>query len=295
MGRPKGANPPLSAAEKQRLYRARRDADPERRQKYLEKECEKYKKDLESGRKKLINDLSQREKGRRRRTWRENYHSIKDRKEALQHLVTPPHSPQLSPEQAVHPQPSTSRQHNQGQRRNRKTRKKLNSQIQELKVLLKKETKKTQRYKKRLQRFKKKHARGELTYRDVSCLCTTTQNLNCGCFNAKHFKFSNQQATPMAPTETEVHWQSLEVVGKWCALKYDGDLYPGVITDTSETHVEVRCMQKIGVNRFFWPTREDILWYLFEDIVCIIPPPRPVTGRHMEIEKEVWAKLGMAF
>lgn len=39
------------------------DADPERRQKYLEKECEKYRKDLESGRKKLINDLSPREKG----------------------------------------------------------------------------------------------------------------------------------------------------------------------------------------------------------------------------------------
>ena len=92
----------------------------------------------------------------------------------------------------------------------------------------------------------------------------------------------------------QVQWQSPEVVGKWCVLTYDGDLYPGVITDTSETHVEVRCMQKIGVNRFFWPAREDILWYQFEDIVCIIPPPRPVTGRHMEIEKEVWAKLEKA-
>lgn len=134
-------------------------------------------------------------------------------------------------------------------------------------------------------------AHGELIYRDVSCLCTTTQNLNCGCLNAKHFKFSNQQTAPMAPTETEVQWQSLEVVGIWCVLKYDGDLFPDVITDTSEIHVEVRCMQKIGVNRFFWPAREDILWYLFEDIVCIIPPPRAVTGRHMEIESEVWAKL----
>lgn len=138
-------------------------------------------------------------------------------------------------------------------------------------------------------------AHGVLIYRDVSCLCTTTQNLNCGCFNTKHFKFSNQQTAPMAPTVTEDQWQSLEVVGKWCVLKYDGDLYPGVITDISETQVEVRCMQKIGVNRFFWPAREDILWYLFEDIVCIIPPPRPVTGRHMEIEREVWAKLEAAF
>lgn len=103
------ANPPLSAAEKQRLYRERRDADPERRQKYSEKERERYRKDLESGRKKLVNDFSQREKCRHCRKWREAYHRIMDRNEALQHLVTPPHSPQVSPEQAVHPQPSTSR------------------------------------------------------------------------------------------------------------------------------------------------------------------------------------------
>ncbi len=76
---------------------------------YLEKEREKYRKDLESGRKKTINDVSEREKRRRRRKWRETYLRIKDRKEALQQLVTPPHSPQQSPEHAVDPQPHTSR------------------------------------------------------------------------------------------------------------------------------------------------------------------------------------------
>lgn len=70
-----------------------------------------------------------------------------------------------------------------------------------------------------------------------------------------------------APTATQVQWQSPEVVGKWCVLKSEGDLSPSVITDTSETHAEVR---KIMVNRFFWPALEDILWYLFEDTVCII-------------------------
>ncbi|XP_062846256.1 E3 ubiquitin-protein ligase BRE1A-like [Trichomycterus rosablanca] len=109
MGRPKGTNLPRSAAEKQRRYRARRDADPERREKYLEKEREKYREDLKSGRKKRINNLSEREKRRQRKKWRETYHRIKDRKEALQHLITPSHSPQLSPAQAVDPQPSTSR------------------------------------------------------------------------------------------------------------------------------------------------------------------------------------------
>ncbi|XP_028254033.1 uncharacterized protein LOC114441699 isoform X2 [Parambassis ranga] len=131
---------------------------------------------------------------------------------------------------------------------------------------------------------------GKLMYRDVSCLCSETQNLKCECFNTKHFVF-NQQAAPGTLTDTEVLWQNPDVVGKWCVLKYEGDLYPGIIMDTSETHIQVRCMQKIGVNRFFWPAREDIMWYLFEDIVSLIPPTKPVTGRHMEIEKEVWAKL----
>ncbi|XP_070408481.1 uncharacterized protein [Nothobranchius furzeri] len=125
-------------------------------------------------------------------------------------------------------------------------------------------------------------AQGELTYRDISCLCTTRQNLTCKCFNAKSFTLDHQQAALRA---TEIMWQSSDIVGKWCVVKYDDDIYPGVITDTSETHVEVRCMHKIGVNRFFWPARKDLLWYLFEDILCIIPPLRQVTSRYMAIEK----------
>lgn len=48
---------PLSAAKKQRRYRARRDADPERRQEYLNKEKEKWRK----GRKKKVSDFIERE------------------------------------------------------------------------------------------------------------------------------------------------------------------------------------------------------------------------------------------
>lgn len=71
----------------------------------------------------------------------------------------------------------------------------------------------------------------------------------------------------MVPTAPEVQWQRPEVVGIWCVGKDDGDLYPGIIIDTSETHVEVRCPYKIGVNRFFWLVNKDILCYLFEDIL----------------------------
>ncbi|XP_067440303.1 uncharacterized protein [Thunnus thynnus] len=93
MGRPKGASQ-LSAAEKQRRYRARHDANPERRERYLKKEQQKYREDIASGRKKTVNNISKKEKCRRRKKWRETYHRVKSRKEALKHLTTPLGSPQ---------------------------------------------------------------------------------------------------------------------------------------------------------------------------------------------------------
>lgn len=108
------------------------------------------------------------------------------------------------------------------------------------------------------------------------------------------FKVQSLTDAPTATTAIDVQWQSPEVVGKWCVLKYNSELYPGIIT--GETHIEVCCIQKMSyrMNRFFWPTCKDIFWYLFEDIVFIIPPPGPGTDCHMETEKEVWAKLAMA-
>lgn len=42
----------LSAAEKQRLYRQRRDADPERRAAYLQERKQGYAKDIETKKRK---------------------------------------------------------------------------------------------------------------------------------------------------------------------------------------------------------------------------------------------------
>lgn len=135
-------------------------------------------------------------------------------------------------------------------------------------------------------------AHGELVYRDVSCLCTAAQNLRCSCFDARSFTFNREvQATSTATPTTDKEWQKPEAAGHWCILRYDADLYPGVIEEIDETHVKVRRLSKIGTNRFFWPARDDILWYIFDDIVAIIPPPKPVTSRHMEVDKAIWAKL----
>jgi hypothetical protein len=61
---------PLSAAEKQRRYRERRNDDPLRRSEYLEKERKKYRNDLSNGKKKLIEQMTDREKRHQRKEWK---------------------------------------------------------------------------------------------------------------------------------------------------------------------------------------------------------------------------------
>lgn len=86
-------------------------------------------------------------------------------------------------------------------------------------------------------------------------------------------------------------WQSTDVQGKWCALNYDGCVYPGVILEKDESHCRVKCMHRVSPNQFFWPLRDDILWYPYEDLLTLIPAPQQVTSRHIEIDKEIWSKL----
>ncbi|MGH0152464.1 UNVERIFIED_CONTAM: hypothetical protein FKN15_059111 [Acipenser sinensis] len=139
----------------------------------------------------------------------------------------------------------------------------------------------------------------ELVYRDVSCMWSTQKQLDCKCFNTQHFSFSRKvpTAAPQPASEgkpqpvKEIQWGSPGLLGQWCMLRYDEDLYPGIILNTDEMHVQVKCMHRVGSNRFFWPVHDDILWYLFDDVLEIIPPPQPVTSCHVEILKEAWDRL----
>ncbi|XP_050956961.1 uncharacterized protein LOC127157745 isoform X2 [Labeo rohita] len=103
---------PTTAAERQRKYRERLKADPERRERYLQSERERWRKNVEAGKKKAINELSKREQCKKRKMWRAAYHRSKERKEVLKNLSTPPQSP----DQGDHPeQPSQPRSSRLGQ------------------------------------------------------------------------------------------------------------------------------------------------------------------------------------
>ena len=61
----------LTAAEKQRRYREKRDADPVKRDLYLQKEKKKYKEDLKTGKRKRVADMTPRERRGAKKVWRD--------------------------------------------------------------------------------------------------------------------------------------------------------------------------------------------------------------------------------
>lgn len=52
--------------------------------------------------------------------------------------------------------------------------------------------------------------------------------------------------------------------------------------------VEVKSMARIGENRFFWPLREDRVWYEYDKVLTVIPEPNPIGSRHVEVAREFW-------
>ncbi|KAA0721254.1 C-type lectin domain family 4 member M CD209 antigen-like protein 1 [Triplophysa tibetana] len=83
-------------------------------------------------------------------------------------------------------------------------------------------------------------APGKLTYRDVSCLCSTRQILQCQCYQAQAFDFKVNSAVPalhQGQPDLEVQWDRDDIVGQWCVIRYDDEVYPGTI-------VEIKCKVK---------------------------------------------------
>jgi hypothetical protein len=64
--------------------------------------------------------------------------------------------------------------------------------------------------------------------------------------------------------------------------------YPGVILDVDDNELEVKVMNCIGVNRFFWPLLEDRHWYQKNQVVTLLDgEPQNVTKIHCQIDQVV--------
>lgn len=126
---------PLTPAEKQKLYRERRDADPVRRQRYLEAERQKYLNDKATGKKKMINSCTPREKRHRRRQWRSAQTTHRNKLKSQKTYET------------------VLEKQDEKKTSKRKKQRKLSKQVKVLQGKLKQQVKLAEKYRKRLQRL----------------------------------------------------------------------------------------------------------------------------------------------
>lgn len=90
--------------------------------------------------------------------------------------------------------------------------------------------------------------RGSLICRDVSCMCAATmKKLDCQWPGSKVFNFLSD---PTPSKSTEIDWHSTDIIGKWCVVKYDKDIYPGIVIASDDTDIQVKCMHSGGQNKF---------------------------------------------
>ena len=72
--------------------------------------------------------------------------------------------------------------------------------------------------------------------------------------------------------------------GKWCVVRYNVNAYPGTVTEVEYLDIEVKCMNSVGVNCFYWPANRDyVCWYNVDDVLFLIPEPENAGSRHVQI------------
>lgn len=138
--------------------------------------------------------------------------------------------------------------------------------------------------------------------RSLSCFCKWPGICNCFEFeNSSYHIFpdhtpSNNGGENVASETIETSGGVLEssviepdpnLINRWCIIKYDDKGFPGIIQDLDSESAEVRCMFRIGRNRFFWPLVDDCIWYDWHKVLKLIPEPTKVTSRHWEIDPTI--------
>ena len=156
-------------------------------------------------------------------------------------------------------------------------------------------------------------ASGQIMWRVLSCFCRNPDP--CTCFSPQCVTFAPvsepsvgalHQPSISPPSDLHQHPPTLqdtkaiqpipdvneELIGKWCVVLYDNDPYPGIIQDIdTESCALVKTMHSVGANRFYWPMKDDVIWYTHENVVGLVPEPKPVTTRHMKLMDSVWKEL----
>ena len=147
----------LTSAERSRRWRERQKQDPEKHQKYLQKEKQRYQERKKVGKLKNVEELSEREKRAVRKQWRKNQQNKRKKDKETKNLLssnTPPNSPC---QDLAHEEAPLDGRTSRGRKKIRKDRSKAYREINKLRVKLAQKEKDVARYKKRFYRERVKN------------------------------------------------------------------------------------------------------------------------------------------
>ncbi|CAG9760534.1 unnamed protein product [Ceutorhynchus assimilis] len=65
-------------------------------------------------------------------------------------------------------------------------------------------------------------------------------------------------------------------------VKYEDNYYPGTVLKHDLEGAEIKTMVSVGIEAWKWPTKENVLYYFNEDIVCIIKKSKAVLKSYSE-------------
>lgn len=69
-------------------------------------------------------------------------------------------------------------------------------------------------------------------------------------------------------------------------VNYDNEAYPSVIRDAEGHSVKVKCMHRLGINKFHWPSLwDDICWYHDRQVLWLW---QALNKRSVRIEASAW-------
>ena len=75
--------------------------------------------------------------------------------------------------------------------------------------------------------------------------------------------------------------------GAWVMVEYDGDMYPGIVTELSTTEgYKVKVMRK-SLAGWKWPATNDEIWYQATKVVRVPENPIPRRSRNEYIFPDI--------
>ncbi|XP_049947042.1 uncharacterized protein LOC126452454 [Schistocerca serialis cubense] len=92
------------------------------------------------------------------------------------------------------------------------------------------------------------------------------------------FKVDETQLLTRPKKKSPEFGEVVHTVGQYVIFKYEGEYFPGLITDVSDDGATISSMQK-SKKSWKWPMPRDEIKFEFDEIICTILPPKQISKR----------------